>query len=521
MATRKFFKKPLGQIIVIAGASLTLGSLIQSILGRENFWSGLFASTLLLFLVGTALWFAWRRAGSGKALGWMMLAAFFLRLVLGVFLSWGLPRFGYDEKPQQTGFVFDDAYRRDASAWVLAQSGESLMQAFSKEYEADQYGGMLALSALVYRTLSPDAYRPWLVVILAAGALTFSLPFLLNAVACRFSQRTVLWTGWIFVFYPEGILLGASQMREPFYILFLTVIFWAGVNWVARRKIKLSIATFIFSATGFFLFSYRVALSILGVMLLWVWFEESRRIKQPWLRAVGWAVVGLSMAAILIVFWVWVGSVVNWDTLVTIRLSGMIQFQLEGIPEGFHLPLVTLYGLFQPILPAALAAPAPWIWRSLGIFRALGWYGIMPLLVYVLIRMWKSSKQKKHVLILMACVVCAWLLITSMRAGGDQWDNPRYRTIFLPWIALLSGWGIQFSRETKDRWLLRILIIEGIFLAFFTEWYVSRYWSDIPRLDLPVMVLLILILSLAVTVGGILWDRKHPNTTLTAREEKL
>jgi hypothetical protein len=114
-----------------------------------------------------------------------------------------------------------------------------------------------------------------------------------------------------------------------------------------------------------------------------------------------------------------------------------------------------------------------------------------------------------------AVVVCAWILIASMRAGGDQWDNPRYRTIFLPWIALLSGWGIQFAVTTKDRWLLRIVIIEGIFLAFFTEWYVSRYLSDIPRLDLPVMVIVILTLSVSVIVVGIIQDRKHPEATLT------
>lgn len=521
MATRKFFKTPVGQLIAIALVSLALGALIQGVLGRENYWLGVFATALLLFLVSAAIWFAWRRAGRGKALGWMVVTAFLLRLVLGVFLSWGLPQFGYDEKPQQAGFVFDDAYRRDTSAWVLAQSGESLTQAFSNAYEADQYGGMLALSALVYRTVSPDVYRPWLMVILAGGVLTLSLPFFYEAVAHRFSRRTALWAGWIFVFYPEGILLGASQMREPFYILFLAMLFWAVVQWSARRKIKLSIIAFILGAIGFFLFSYRVALPILGVMFLWVWLEESRRITRPWLKAVGWAAVGLSVAAILMVFWVWADSVVNWDTLVTIRRSGMLQFQLEGIPETLHLPLVTLYGLFQPVLPAALATPAPWIWRSLGIFRAVGWYGVMPLLIYVLVRMWKSGKGVKRALILIACVVCAWLLIASMRAGGDQWDNPRYRTIFMPWIALLSGWGIQFALKVKDRWLPRILIIEGIFLAFFTEWYVSRYWSDIPRLDLPVMVLLILILGLAVVVGGILWDRKHPNSTLTARGEKL
>ncbi len=518
---RKIFTKPVGQVIVIAGASFALGALFQGILSRENFWLGTFAGGLLLFLIGGVLWLAWRKAGGGKALGWMILAAIFLRLALGVFLAWGLPLFGYDEKPQKAGFVFEDAYRRDENAWALAQSGQPLTKAFSDEYTTDQYGGMLALSALVYRVFSLDRYRPWLISILSAGAMALSLPFLFLTVQRQFSQRTALWSGWIFALYPEGILLGSSQMREPFYILFLTVIFWAGANWLARKKIKLSLAAFILSVICYFLFSYRVALPVLGVVLLWIWVVESGRLKKFWLKAAGWAAIGLGMVALLMTFWVWVDSVVNWDTLVTIRLSGMLQFQLESIPESLHLPLVTLYGLFQPVLPAALVTPAPWIWRVLGVFRAVGWYAILPIIMYVLIRMWKSSLRNNRWLILMACVVCAWFIIASMRAGGDQWDNPRYRTLFLPWIALLCGWGFQFALEKKDRWLTRIFIIEGIFLAFFIEWYFSRYWSDIPRFGLPVMVLIILVLSLAVVLGGILWDRKHPNRALTAGEEKL
>jgi hypothetical protein len=461
------------------------------------------------------LWFVWRKAGGSKALGWMMLTAFFLRLALGVFLSWGLPRFGYDEKPQRAGFVFEDAYRRDTDAWALAQSDQSLTQAFGDTYATDQYGGMLAMSAFVYRMISPDSYRPWLVIILAAGAMALSLPFLVTAIQDQFTRRTALWAGWIFALYPEGVLLGSSQMREPFSIFFLTLMFWAGVHWLYRSKLKLSIAVFTFSALNLFLFSFRVGLSVLGVILIWIWVVESGRIKKRWLKIVGWAAVGLGITAALSYFWVWVNSVVNWDALVTIRRSGMVQFQLENLPKRLHLPFISIYGMFQPVLPAAIVAPAPWIWRSLAIFRALGWYMVMPILAYAIVRLWKSESQKKRWLMVVAVVVCAWILIASMRAGGDQWDNPRYRTIFLPWIALLSGWGIQFAVTTKDRWLLRIVIIEGIFLAFFTEWYVSRYLSDIPRLDLPVMVIVILTLSVSVIVVGIIQDRKHPEATLT------
>jgi hypothetical protein len=73
----------------------------------------------------------------------MMVTAFILRLAFGVFLAWGLPQFGYEEPTQQAGFVFFDAFRRDGSAWDLAQSGDPLSIAFSDEYSSDQHGGLL------------------------------------------------------------------------------------------------------------------------------------------------------------------------------------------------------------------------------------------------------------------------------------------------------------------------------------------------------------------------------------------
>jgi hypothetical protein len=58
----------------------------------------------------------------------------------------------------------------------------------------------------------------------------------------------------------------------------------------------------------------------------------------------------------------------------------------------------------------------------------------------------------------LACVV--WILISSARAGGDQWDNPRYRTIFLPWLALICAWGWDYARRMKNPWLWRILVVK-------------------------------------------------------------
>jgi hypothetical protein len=162
------------------------------------------------------------------------------------------------------------------------------------------------------------------------------------------------------------------------------------------------------------------------------------------------------------------------------------------------------------VLPAAIAAPAPWIWRGLGIFRAAGWYALLPILAYAFVRILRlTSSRKKRWLAVMIFFVWVWVFVASARAGGDQWDNPRYRAILLPWMAITAAWVINFVKETKDRWLGRALLIEGIFLAFFTEWYISRYYPVIPRLDFWLMIVLIILLSLLVILGGWLRDKKQ------------
>lgn len=501
-------------IALLGLVCVILAVVFQGISSQGSFWRGFVAAFVLTFLTGLMLYFVWVAAGCQRILAWMMIAAFLIRLAYGLFLSWGLPRFGYDEPGQQAGFVFSDPYFREESAWELANSGESLSRAFSDDYSTDQYGGLLALSALIYRTLSPDAFRPVLIIILAAGAMALSVPFLFLAAQSQFGGKIAHRTGWILVFYPEGVLLGAAQMREPFLILFFSMLFWAGAKWLSRARIKQALLVFILSTIGLFLFSFRVGIPLLGALFLWVWVVEAEKIKQPKVKILFWA----GMVLILLVgLWLgrdWMQSVVRWDTLQTVINSGQIQFQLEGFPKWLYFPFVLIYGVFQPILPAAIADPAPWIWRSLGILRGIGWYALWPLLVYSFIRVWWTKpSQEKRWLSAIIPLIWVWIFIASARAGGDQWDNPRYRTIFLPWIALVASWVFERAFQTKDRWLGRVFIVEGIFLAFITEWYLSRYYDLFPRPDFWVMLALIFSLSLLVIVGGIIWDKRHPQST--------
>lgn len=509
-------------LAIIFVTSFGLGALIQAILYHGFLWQGFLSISSLIFVVNFVLYIAWKRAGAEKTLAWMMVIAFVLRLGYGVFLAWGLSNFGYDIDIQEEGYVFEDAFRRDRNAWTLARSEQPITKAFSDEYEVDQYGGLLALSGLVYRYVSPDEHRPILIVILAAGVMALSVPFLVLGLKRKVSNLASLWAGWIFVFYPEGVLLGASQMREPFIILFFTIMFWCASRLIEESRSIKSLVLLVLSAVSLLLFSFRVALPMFGAILLWIWVEKSGKLPKTWMKILGWVLISSVVVLGIWAMWHWVEAVLHWDTLQTISRSGRVQFQLSQLPAWLHFPFILIYGILQPVLPAAIAAPAPWVWHSLAIFRALGWYLLFPVLAYVLIRVRRLiSSDKNKTNLVFVIVVWAWIIIASARAGGDQWDNPRYRTLFLPWMAAAAGWGIAYALQVRDRWLKRIFIIDAIFILFYTQWYLSRYYHLFSRFGLWEMVAVIILLSLGVVIGGWLWDRKHPSNALTDKGPSL
>ena len=178
---------------------------------QGDFWRGWLAAGLLAAAAVLALCLAWRWAGGGRKLAWLLIAAFLLRLGLGVFMSLGLQTFGYDELVQRAGYVYADAYSRDQEAWSLATSDKPIWASFQQEFLSDQYGGSLALSALIYRTLSPDAHRRFLILILTAFTFTLGLPFFYQAVRERWNEPLAGLSAWLLVLYPESVLVG----RQP------------------------------------------------------------------------------------------------------------------------------------------------------------------------------------------------------------------------------------------------------------------------------------------------------------------
>jgi hypothetical protein len=520
------------RLLIALAAALILGAGVAA-LSPGDFLPGWLASGLLLFPAFYFLLLAWEWGGADRTLAWMVALAFALRLGLGILLSLALPAWGYPDQPvQQAGYLFRDAYARDTQAWQLAESPESLLLAFSADLPTDQYGGMLASSAAVYRYLSPDQHRPFLPLIMGAFFAALGVPFLRQAVRLRWSGRVAAITTWVYVLYPDALFFGSSQLREPFLMGLLAVAFWAllaldrfspGVP----RDRKAWLALFV-SLVGMALFSTQVAAAAAGFLGLLFLIEYVVSRKEPvWILA---GILGLAVSTlVLLVFsWDWFRSSAAFDLLVTTRLSGSIAVRVEEVSQALHLPpnaagalVNVLYGVTRPVLPAAIAdSDSNLFARVTGIVRSAGWYALAPFLVYALFTVWKEPDAgKRRRVIWLALTMVLWVLISSARGGGDATDNPRYRSLFLPWLALLAAWAVEWSLTRRDAWLWRWLAVEAIFLSFFSHWYLSRYYRLWARLEFWQVVACIVGFSALVLVGGWLLDRRKRLRAAAAESE--
>lgn len=275
---------------------------------------------------------------------------------------------------------------------------------------------------------------------------------------------------------------------------------------------------------GMLLVSPPVALVTLVILAGWIFFSSEKG-RVPW-----WAI-----AAILVLFVVglfllsaavnrqgnlgggtpvgvlgsFLREVNKWGMHQIESGSGWVQKLFDEMPTWMRLPFVMIYGVFQPVLPAALVEPTTLTWRILGIFRAVGWYALLPALLFAgLAGAGSGSAGERKVWLWLWAVAWTWVLFTALRGGGDQWDNPRYRTILFLWQALLAGQAWVWWRETHNPWFTRVLLGELVFLAVFSQWYASRYFHWGGQIGFGGMVGLVLGLWALIGLGGWWWDRR-------------
>ncbi len=389
-------------LLWILPLSLGMGAVLSS-LQPGNWLVGWFGFSLLLLLCFFSLTLSTKWAGGGKTLAWIVALAFALRFAGGVATYLALPVNGHTDEDDRAGYVYKDAHRRDDQAWELASS-DSLIGGFNQSYAYDQYGGLLTMSAFIYRYLSPDAHRPLMLVLVSAFMAALGLPFLWKAVTQQWGERVAIASSWVYALYPESVLLGGSAMREPYLMAFSAFALWGFVNSgvlelaPARKNSKLfdSKVWLALGIVGMLFVSPVVALVTLVIFAGWMYFASERGRISWWVVAIAIAVfiLGLFMLSSALdrqgnlggntpiaVINNFIRESFKWNVFKIEEGSGWVQKLFDQMPEWLRLPFVMIYGVFQPVLPAAIVEPTTLTWRVIAILRALGWYALLPVLI--------------------------------------------------------------------------------------------------------------------------------------------
>jgi hypothetical protein len=508
-------------------AGLALGALLSAF-QSDLYFSAWLAFALLCFLSLWVLAQLWRWAGGSRVLGIVIAIAFFARLILGGALNVMLPVFGNPNDEQKSGYVFYDAFKRDTEAWALAQSDVPIWSVVGNpDYSSDQYGGLLALSALAYRYLLPESHLPVLVVLLAAFAGALAIPFAFKSIRDLWNEKVALTAIWILALYPETLLLGSAQMREPFLIAFICISMWGFVEW-RNRHARIAWFWFALGTAGLLIFSPGIALLSLFIFIVWQLFGGSQS-RASWLAlgTIGMVfVLGIFfLASVLsrstmevhgggplnvIAAWLFLAS--DWDMLLLAQGSGIVQYFMTVLPLPLQTPFLISYGVTQPLLPAALLEPTVAMWRVISVLRATGWYMLFPMLFYgIFVAIKTRNSQSGRALLWLELIIWVWVILVSARGGADQWDNPRYRAIMLPWQIIVAASDWHFWLEQHDRWLPRLIAVEISFLLPVLAWYAGRYYG-LPKTSIFVYLGVALIAGVLVVVGDISyqhWRKQH------------
>ncbi len=361
---------------------------------------------------------------------YLVIAAALLRLAVGVFWTISLPVWGHGTPAEVSGYVMGDAAGRDQAAWRLAHSRQPLLNAFKDNRKVDQYGGLLFVSAWIYRYLGSDTHQPLLIVLFGSACSALAVLFTYAFTRRIWGESAAAIAAWAMFLYPEAVLLGSSQMREAFTIPLAIAAFYGLARFREDQSngSSLSVTSLAWILIPFLItlfFSSLSAVMLLGVLglfgLVIIRFDGStraqpsdmpdrghpskkaalqnlavRRRRWVWLIVVMLALValaGLWLALrevtparitnpIAMLSW-WLRKSASFQAYLSEHSSGWMQKIFDHTPEWTHLPMLLAYGVVQPFFPAALVAgsEAP-IWRWVAVWRSIGWTILLAFLAF-------------------------------------------------------------------------------------------------------------------------------------------
>ncbi len=421
-------------------------------------------------------------------LGWLMVGAVLIRLFAGVLWFAGLPSWGYGTEVEQSGYIMSDAHARDTAAWDLARSGESVLAAFGKYRYVDQYGGMMYFSAVIYRYLGGIQHLPLQMTILTASFSALAILFTWAFSRRLWGEKIAFLAAWILALFPDAIILGSAQMREAFLMTLIAAALYGLVRYIQDRSWS-GLAWVVASFLLMLPFSPPIAgVFLVMIIIIAISLDGWQVLRQPrfWIILAGIAlVVGVAIwfaweriapegitNPIALVNW-WFRESARWQAYFVKRSSPLIRRIFKTTPEWIHIPILLGYGILQPFLPGALLDQGAPIWKGIAIWRAIGWTLLLPLILVAPILLLRSKEDRKFAIALLT-VVWMSILIAALRSGGDLWDNPRYRVVFISLQVGLIAWVWYSQRDSKNPWMWRTIIGLVILLAWFVPWYLQR-----------------------------------------------
>ena len=450
---------------------------------------------LVVILVAIGIMYGgWRAVKADKSLhlptwlAWLIIGAAFIRLAAGVLWFTGLPSWGYGTEVEMGGYIMADAHARDTAAWELAQSNNPLFSAIGENRQVDQYGGMLFLSGLVYRYLGGEQHQPLLMIVITASISSLAVLFSWAFTARLWGDNAARVAAWILALFPDAIILGSSQMREAFLMTLVSAAIYGLVRYIQDRS-RVGLAWLVISLLLMLPFSPPIAgVFLLMIIILALSMDGWQLLRQTrfWIILAGVAIIagigiwlaweqiapeGISNPFALVAWWFQESA--RWQAYFVKRSSQLIRRIINTTPDWVNTPILIGYGVLQPFLPGALLDQGLPIWKGIAIWRSVGWTLMLPFLLVAPILLIKSQEKRK-LLIGLAIVVWMGILIAAFRSGGDLWDNPRYRVVFIGLQAGLVAWVWYSQRDTKNPWLWRIILGLAIILAWFIPWYLQR-----------------------------------------------
>lgn len=500
-------------------------------------WLSFLLLVLLAFGLGYSCWWLLKRDPALVLpgwLAWLILGAALLRLLAGVLWYSGLPSWGYGSPVEQAGYIMADAHARDTAAWDLSQSGDPLLRAFGEYRQVDQYGGMLFLSALTYRYLGGDSHFPLQVVVLTSAISSLAILFTWAFARRLWDEKTANLAAWIIVLFPDAIILGSSQMREALLMALIAAALYGLVRFIQERS-----STGLVWTVSAFTLMLPFSPPIAGIFLvMFVIFAVSTDgggvIRQPrfWLILAGIAIVAVVGVWLgweriapqeinnpfALVAW-WFRESARWQAYFVKHSSPLIRRIINTTPDWVNTPILLGYGILQPFLPGALLDQGIPIWKGIAIWRAVCWTLVLPFMLVSPFVLW-NLKERRRLAAGLIFVVWSGILISALRSGGDLWDNPRYRVVFISLQAVLVSWVWFVQQERKNPWLRRVIVGLGLILLWFVPWYLRRSgWISWPINNVFINLALGLISAVIVNLGLDYWGRKEGDSQLSSNED--